>query len=161
LLVTAVVAQQQPSLDAQREAMKKLQFLVGKWTGEADVMRGAGEPLKLTQTENVQYKLDGLVILVEGESHNAEGKSVFSALATIAFDDTAGVYRFRAFNAGRYLDTELTVTAGGFSWGFTGGPVKVNNTMKLSDKGEWVETTDVAMGSQPPRHTMQMTLKKQ
>ena len=39
------------------------------------------------------------------------------------------------------------------AWGFTGGPVKVTNTMKLSDKSEWVETTDVTTGSQPPRHT--------
>jgi hypothetical protein len=161
LLAIAAVAQQPPNVDAQRDAMKKLQFLVGKWSGEADVTRGPGDLLKLTQTENVQYKLDGLVMLVEGEGRNADGNRVYSALATIAFDDAAGVYHFRAYNSGRYLDTELTVTADGFSWGFTPGPVKINNTMKLSDKGEWVEATDVTMGSQPPRHTMQMTLKKQ
>jgi len=161
LLVTAAVAQQRPNVDAQREAMKKLQFLVGKWSGEADVTRGPGEPLKITQTENVQYRLDGMVMLVEGEGRNADGKPVYSALATIAFDDATGVYHFRAYNDGRYLDTELTVTADGFSWGFTGGPVKVTNTMKLSDKGEWLETTDVTMGSQPPRRSVQMALKKQ
>jgi len=161
LLVAAAVAQQRPDIDTQRDAMKKLQFLAGRWSGEADVTRGSGEPVKLTQTETVQYKLDGLVMLVEGEGRNAEGKQVYSALATIAFDDADGAYHFRAYNGGRYLDTGLTVTPDGFSWGFPAGPVKVTNIMKISDKGEWVETTDVTMGSQPPRHTMQMTLKKQ
>jgi len=161
LLATAAVAQQRPNVDAQRQAMKKLEFLAGKWSGEADITRGPGEPLKITQTENVQYKLDGLVMLVEGEGRNAEAKRVYSALATIAFDDAAGVYRFRAYNDGRYLDTELTVTANGFSWGFTGGPVKVNNVMNLTERGEWHEVTDLTMGSAPPRQTMRMTLHKE
>jgi hypothetical protein len=36
--------QPQPDVTAQRDAMKKLDFLVGKWSGEASVMRGPGEP---------------------------------------------------------------------------------------------------------------------
>jgi hypothetical protein len=123
----AVVAygQRQPDLTAQRDAMKKLDFLVGKWSGEASVIRGPGEPMKLTQTEEVQFKLDGLVMLVEGTGRDSAGQVVFRALATIAYDDTAGVYRFRAYNDGRYLDTELTVTPGGFSWGYEAGSLKV------------------------------------
>ena len=56
---------QQPassSVDAQREAMRKLSFLVGHWSGPVTIVRGPGEPLRLTQTENVDYKLDGLVL---------------------------------------------------------------------------------------------------
>jgi hypothetical protein len=160
LLASAGGAQQPPNLTAQREAMKKLEFLVGKWSGEASVVRGPGEPLRLTQTEDVQFKLDGLVLLVEGTGRNADGRTAFRALATISFDDATGTYHFRAYNDGRYLDTELTVGPGTFAWGFTAGPVKVENAMKLSDKGEWVETSYVTMGTAPPRRTVEMKLHK-
>jgi hypothetical protein len=57
-----------PDIRAQRDAMQKLGFLVGRWSGPVSVTRGPGELLKLTQAENVQLKLDGLVMLIEGQS---------------------------------------------------------------------------------------------
>jgi hypothetical protein len=54
--------QQQPNVEAQRNAMKKPGFLAGRWSGEASVIRGPGEAMKLLQTEEVQFKMDGLVI---------------------------------------------------------------------------------------------------
>lgn len=150
---------QQPDVAAQREAMKKLQFLVGKWSGPATVIRGPGEPLKLTQTEDVQYKLEGLVLLVEGAGSNSDGKVVFRALATISYDEATSSYRFRAYNDGRFLDTELAVSSKGFSWGFTAGPAKITNTMRITENGEWAETTEAAFGSAPPRKSVDMLLK--
>ena len=82
-------AQQSPNIEAQREAMKKLSFLAGHWSGPATIAPGPGEPLHLTQTENVEYKLDGLVLLIEGRSTGADGKAQFEALATIAYDDAS------------------------------------------------------------------------
>jgi hypothetical protein len=158
---TLVQAQQQPSVTAQREAMKKLNFLVGRWSGEAAVARGPGEPLKITQTEDVQYKMDGLILLVEGTGHAADGRIVFRALATVAYDDSTSTYRFRAYNDGHYLDTDLTVVPNGFAWGFTAGPAKITNTMHLTDKGEWAETTEAVMGSTPPRKSVEMLLQHQ
>ena len=157
-------AAQQPSptgLEVQREAMKKLAFLVGHWSGPVTIARGPGEPLRLTQRENVAYKLDGLVILIEGESTGADGKVHFEALATIAYDDASHSYRFRAYNAGHYADTELAVQPDGFSWGFDAGPAKVQNVMHLTAKGEWQETAEVTFGSNPPRRTADMLLVHQ
>ena len=145
----------------QREAMKRLEFLVGKWSGPASVVRGPGEALKLTQSEDIQMKMEGLVLLVEGMGRDSEGKIVFRALATISYDDASSSYRFRAFNEGRFLDTELKVTSNGFEWGYTAGPLHVNNVMKLTEKGEWSETTESTYGSAPPRRNMEMTLKRQ
>jgi hypothetical protein len=158
------IAAQQPSMpnvDAQREAMKKLAFLAGHWSGPVSVSRGPGEPLKLTQTENVQYKLDGLVLLIEGQSTGSDGKARFQALATIAYDDATHTYRFRAYNEGHYIDTELTVQPDGFAWGFTAGPAKIQNTMHLTDKGEWQESTDVTFGSNPTHRSVDMLLQHQ
>src|SRR5215472_7259785 len=149
-----------PSVEAQREAMRKFDFLVGHWSGPVTVVRGPGDPLRLTQTEDVQFKLDGLVLLIEGKSTGADGKGQFEALATIAYDDNGAQYRIRAYNDGRYLDSELTLLANGFSWGFQGGPAHVLNTMRLTPQGQWQETTEVSMGSSPPRRSVDMLLDR-
>jgi len=157
---------QQPSAtpsgpDVQREAMHKLAFLAGHWSGPISVSRGPGEPVKLTQTEEIQYKLDGLVLLIEGTSRDSEGKSSFNALATVSFDDATHNYRFRAYNGGRYIDTELTVVTNGFSWSYDAGPAHIVNAMHLTGKGEWAETTEVTVGSNPPHRGVDMLLQHQ
>jgi hypothetical protein len=155
-------AAQQPvssSVDAQREAMGKLSFLAGHWSGSVTIVRGPGEALHLTQTEDVEYKLDGLVLLIEGKSTSADGKVLFSALATIAYDNATHAYRFRAYHDGHYLDTELSVPANGFSWSFTAGPEHIVNTMHLTGKGEWDEVTEATVGSNPPHRSVEMQLQ--
>ena len=158
---SAAARAQGPSTDVQHQAMQKLAFLEGHWSGPVTIVRGPGEPLKATQTEDIQYKLDGLVLLIEGKSTGPDGKVGFSALATIAYDDASKTYRFRAYNQGRYVDTELAVTGNGFSWSYAAGPAHVSNTMKLTDKGEWQESTEVDMGSGPPHKVVDMLLTRQ
>jgi hypothetical protein len=51
-------------------------------------------------------------------STGADGRAQFQALATVAYDDATHTYRFRAYNDGHYLDTELTVLADGFPGDF-------------------------------------------
>jgi hypothetical protein len=155
-------AAQQPassSVEAQREAMRKLSFLAGHWSGPVTIARGPGEPLHLTQTENVEYKLDGLVMLVEGKSTGEDGKVQFSALATIAYDDASRTYHFRAYHDGRYIDTDLSVPDKGFSWDFTSGPAHIVNTMHLTEKGEWNEVTEVTVGGNPAHRSVEMLLQ--
>ena len=160
--ISLLVAQpRQPDIAAQKAAMKKLEFLVGKWEGDAKVWRGPGEPIAVRQTEDVRMRLDGLVMLVEGTGRDPQtGKIVFNALATIAFDEATGTYRTRAYNDGRYLDTELTVVDKGYSWGYEAGPAKIRNSMKLNAEGEWVQTGEVLFGNAPPRKTMEMTVRR-
>lgn len=148
------------SAETQRQAMQKLAFLAGRWSGPITVVGGPGEPLKATQTEDIEYKLDGLVLLIEGKSSDADGKQVFSALATVSYDDASKTYRFRAYNEGRYVDTELAVPTNGFSWSYAAGPAHVVNTMHLTEKGEWQEATQVEMGSGPARKVVDMLLNK-
>ncbi len=143
------------------EAMQKLAFLAGHWSGPINVVRGPGEPLKATQSEEVQFKLDGLVLLVEGKSTDPGGKVQFSALATISYDDASKTYRFRAYNEGHYIDTELAMAGNGFSWSYAAGQAHVVNTMHITDKGEWQESTEVDMGSGPPRRFVDMLLNRQ
>jgi hypothetical protein len=158
------LAAQQPgstSIEAQRAAMRKLAFLAGHWSGPVTIVRGPGEPLHLTQSEDVEYELDGLVLLIEGKSTSADGKVLFSALATVAYDDASHAYRIRAYNDGHYLDTELSVPASGFAWGFATGPAHIVNTMHVTPKGEWDEVTEVTMGDNPPHRSVEMLLQHQ
>jgi len=157
----SLAAQQPPSnsVDVQREAMRKLSFLAGHWSGPVTIDRGAAEALHLSQTEDVEYKLDGLVLLIAGKSTSTDGKVLFSALATIAYDDSSQTYRFRAYHDGHYLDTELSVPANGFSWSFTAGPAHIVNTMHLTGEGQWEEVSEATVGSNPPHRSVEMLLQ--
>ena len=163
LAMPNLVAPQQPvsnSVQSQREAMHKLAFLVGRWSGPVTIVRGP-ESLHFTQSEDVQYKLDGLVMLIEGKSTGADGTAQFQALATITFDDATDAYRFRAYTDGHYADTEMTVLRDGFSWGFSAGPVHIVNTMHLTSTGEWQEITEMKVGNNPPQRSVEMLLQHQ
>ena len=164
VLWSSSLAAQTPSSDgsteAQQQAMQKLNFLAGDWSGPVTIFRSPSEPIRLTQTERVEYKLDGLVLLIAGKSTGADGKSQFEALATIAYDEANHAYRIRAYNNGHYLDAELSVLPDGFSWGFQGGPARVVNTMHLTHRGQWQETTEVTMGDNPPHRSMEMLLDR-
>lgn len=99
-------------------------------------------------------------MLIEGQSSDREGKALFRALATIAYDDATRTYRLRAYNDGHYIDTELSLPTNGFSWGFTAGAAHIVNTMRLTDKGEWNEVTETTVGSNPPLDSVEMTLHR-
>jgi hypothetical protein len=75
-----------PNIEAQRAAMKKLEFEDGKWVGEACLLRGPGDPVSLMQTEEAQFKLDGLILCIEGVGRTtADGKPALQALGVVLF----------------------------------------------------------------------------
>jgi hypothetical protein len=161
LLATPALAQQSPSpVRAQHEAMTKLSFLAGNWSGTATVMQGPGTPLHITQSERVESRLDGLILTVEGAGTDSTGKIVFRAFATISYDDDAHQYRIRAYNGGHYVDSELSVDTNGFSWSYSTGQVHIVNTMHLTAAGEWEEKTVSNAGRNPPITVVDMLLKR-
>ncbi len=148
-----------PDTEAQRAAMKKLSFLVGKWTGEARIFRGVGESLELVQTEVAEFRMNGLVLMIEGIGcAAADGKPALQALGMISFDDESGTYHMRAFNDGRYLETEVMLAENGIgmTWGFTLGEIKTSSLMRIGELGDWTELHEITIGSQPPRRFMEV-----
>ena len=153
-----------PDLDAQRIAMQRLSLLVGKWSGEARVLRGPGQWIDLRQTEEAQYKLDGLVLMIEGIGRTApEGTIVLQALGIISYDDESNTYHMRAFNDGRFLETEvkLAVDFKELAWGFTVGDIKTTSVMRITETGEWTESHEIALGQQPPKCLMELTVRRE
>lgn len=140
--------------------MDKLRFLLGTWSGHARIWRGPENVLELAQTEQVTYKLDGLVLMVEGvDVDKTAGKPSLQALGLISFDDVAGVYRMRAFNDGRWLESNVEVDEPRtqLHWGFTLGQIKTGSTLRV-DGDTWTETHEVSVNAQPSRKFMEVAV---
>lgn len=152
-----------PDVEAQRAAMKRLEFLVGEWSGDASVLRGPGQFVELLQTESAQFKLDGLVLMIEGVGRTkADGKLALQALGLISFDDETRTYKMRAFNDGRWLETEVRFADGAnsISWGFTLGEFKTTTVLRINENGEWTEHGELVIGDRPPQKLMELKVRR-
>ena len=150
-------------VEAQRTAMKKLGFLVGDWSGEAPVLRGPGQFAELAQTESAQFRLDGLVLVIEGVGRTkADGKLSLQALGLISFDDETGSYKIRAFNDGRWLETDVKLADGAksISWGFALGEFKTTTVLSINENGEWTEHGELVSGDHPRQKMMELTVRR-
>lgn len=153
-----------PNVEAQRGAMKKLSFLVGRWSGEAWMLRGSGDPIEMKQTEEAEYKLNGLILTIEGVGRTkSNDKLVLQAFGIISYDDEAGCYRMRAFNDGRFLETELKLAddGNGASWGFAFGTIKTHSVLRMNEKGDWTELAEITFGSEPPRKLLELRVSRE
>jgi integrase len=84
-----------------------------------------------------------LLLVIEGIGRaKSDGRSVLQAYGLASYDDASGKYHMRAFNDGRWLETEtdLTDNGKGLTWGFTIGDVRTKSIMRLTDAGEWTES---------------------
>ena len=155
---------QMPDVAAQRAAMKKLSFLVGDWSGQGRIFRTPGESTEIVQTEHAEYKLDGLLLVIEGLGRTkSDGHPVLQAFGIASYDDRAGAYHMRAFNDGRWLETDVKLADNGkgLSWGFNLGEIKTSSQLRINEKGEWTEVHEITIGSQPARKFMEISVKPQ
>ena len=150
-------------IEAQRRAMKKLDFLAGEWSGQASAMRGPGVVVELSQTESAQFKLGGLILVIEGVGRtNSDGSLALQALGLISFDDRSGSYHMRAFNDGRWLESEVKLLDDclGISWGFSLGDIRTKSILRINDEGEWTEYAEITIGSRPPQRLMEIVVRR-
>jgi hypothetical protein len=142
LLCPCLAQTRQPDLQAQRAAMKKLDFLVGGWAGELRLSRERGGLLEVLQTEDAQYESDGLVLVIEGSGFDKHtGEVVSRSLGVISYDDDKKSYRFRSWNDGRYVETELKLAQNGrgLSWRYDFADFRISHAINLNDRGEWID----------------------
>jgi hypothetical protein len=116
----------------------------------------------LSQTEEAQFKLDGLVLMIEGVGRKTDGIPALQALGLISYDDESGTYRMRAFNDGRWLETEVKLadTGNAITWGFALGEMRTSSTLRLNEKGEWTEHAELTIGTRPPQKLMDLTVRR-
>src|SRR5215212_1550598 len=95
-----VLSPAQVSTAAQRDAMKKIDFLGGEWKGEGWMEFTPGQRRSFRATEVAQRKLDGLLLTIEGLHRGqlggkGEEVTVHNAFAAVSYDDKANRYRFQ------------------------------------------------------------------
>lgn len=141
--------------------MKPIAFLAGSWkgTGWAQTREGRAN---FTINETIEPKLDGSVFLVEGIGKDEKGKVHHHALAFFHYDKQAGHFKVKAFRKdGGYVDAKGEMKDGTFIWGFDipqSGQIRF--TLKINDKGQWVETGEFSRDGKQWIKTMEMTLDK-
>jgi hypothetical protein len=153
-----------PDIKKQLVAMKEVGFLVGKWSGEARLLRGPAESVELLQTEEAQYKLDGLILVIEGVGRaKSDGQPVLQAFGILSYDDESATYRMRAFNDGRFLETQVKLLEDGkgMTWGFELGEIRIHSLLRINERGEWTELSEITIGSQPPKKLLELTVRRQ
>ncbi len=161
LSAKAQVPSQAPT--TQMEEMKKLNFLVGEWRGDAWAMIGPNQRETAKQTETVQSKLNGLTLLVEGIGKTTDGKEriVHHAMAVISYDTVKKAHRVSAYLAnGQSVDTEAKVGNNTLEWGFKRTDGTIRFTIKLTEKGEWHEVGEFSPDGKNWFKMMEMTLQK-
>ena len=126
------------------------------------MFRGPGEPIELLQTELAQYKLDGLLLMIEGIGRTKSGQPVLQALGLISHDDEANTNHMRAFNDGRFLETEVKLLAEGqaMTWGFALGEIKTKSVLRINEEAEWTELHEITIGSAPPKKLMDVAVRR-
>jgi Protein of unknown function (DUF1579) len=168
LLFAAVplAAQAPPKPEAQLAAMKKLDYMVGKWSGEGWIQMG---PQRSTfrGSETIQRKLDGVALLVEGAFFGRmPGSDVevptHTTLAVMSYDPKTQKYRFTTWLAtGSSGEHELVVREKGWQWETTSPQGTARFTMTLTDAGEWLEVGEFSSDKTNWRKFFEMKLKKE
>jgi hypothetical protein len=150
-----------PDAAAHQAAMQKLSFLAGEWEGGGSMAMGPGPRETFVQTERIQFKHDGTLLLIEGNGKSpATGKTVHDALAVVTFDPKAGAYKFRSFAAvGRFADTDASVDGNTFVWNLKFGPQHIRYTINVAG-GVWREIGERSANGGPWQPFFEMTLKK-
>lgn len=167
LLVLPILAAAQMAAPSPAAEMKKLDFLVGQWKGEGWMEFRPGQRETFKINENIQRKVDGAVLLIEGlgttkKPGQSEEVPIHKAFAIVEYDVRAKHFRFRAYRAGSgSVDVEPQVGENTLSWGFhdeRGGEIKF--TIKLNDKGQWFEIGEYSSDSKTWHKFLEMTLSR-
>ncbi len=101
--------------------------------------------------------------MIEGIGRTkTDGRPALQALGLISFDDDAGTYRMRAFNDGRWLETEIKLADGedSISWGFTLGEFKTTTVLRINDQDDWTEFGQLTIGDRPPQKMIELRVRR-
>lgn len=84
------------------------------------------------------------------------------ALGIISYDDAIGAYHIRAWNGGRFLESDVQLLGDGKSlrWGFGVGDVQSSSLLQIDKECQWTESSELIIGSLPPRKLMDLTVRR-
>ena len=84
-----------------KEQMNVLSFFAGKWKGDATIVQPGGVTIQVAQEEVIEFKLDSLILQMEGVGRrkNDLTKISFHALAYINFNATKKNYEMKLLSS--------------------------------------------------------------
>jgi hypothetical protein len=152
-----------------KEEMKKLSYFVGDWKGEAKHNSPKG-PKTVMQQEHIEWKLQEMVMVVEGtgrEKNATSGKEeiTFQAMAMINFDPMEQQFKWKSFVKEGYSTNAYfkVIEDNKFEWGFdipTGGKTKYIIMLDPSKK-TWYETGEYSKDGNQWFKFIELNLVKQ
>lgn len=155
-------ADQPTSKEVQRREMKKLDWFVGHWKGTGWIQMGPDRH-EFNQTETIEAKLDGLVLVIEGSGKaKGDGSTVHTALAFVSYDHRGNKFRWQAFTAEGQIDTEARVGKDSLEWTLEiPKRGRMRYTITRNEKGEWFEVGEMIQDDQTRHKFFEMTLRKE
>lgn len=165
----SVPAQQNHPTAEVVEMMKRLEFLSGQWTGGGWMMLGPGKKVTYTGTETVTSKLDGTVLVVEGLHRSvaeagAPERVIHNAMGVISFDTETKKFKLQSYLAnGRSATAEVEVPEKhSIVWrlAIPGMAGTSRYTIKIDEKGDWVEIGEFSMDGKTWRQFLEMRMHR-
>ena len=124
---------------AQRDAMKKLSFMDGKWRGPTWTETSKGR-LELVLTERIGTLLDGTLRILDGRGYRPDGSVGYQALGIIDYDPKTRAYLFTTWSLGSSRTFPFQVKDEGFTWEAAGPDgARIRYRARIS-QGVWHET---------------------
>ena len=157
--ITQDAAPAAPARMTRQQAMARLQWMQGVWSGPASGTNPDRSRYSITQTERIGPMLGGDILAVEGRGYRTDGSTGFNAFATISFDEESQTYEMRAYAMGNAGTFPLTVNDNGYTWQIPAGPGQITYTSTF-DGRTFREVGVFTMPGIPPQQVFEMNLTR-
>lgn len=165
LIAPAAQAQApEPPAPIVREAMAKLAWLEGDWTGEAWYNSPGGRTTHQV-SERAHFHLDGLVLVVHGRgwsvAEDGTETTVHKAFGVLSYDSFRKTYQFDAFVKDGYQSrSNPEVGDHSYRWSYAAGPGTEMRYHARLEGDVWVESGERCVEDKcTPMMEMRLTKK--
>jgi hypothetical protein len=143
ILTSKSFAQNIETDSLSKQKIKKLAFIVGKWEGTGWMYGQDRNRYEFNQTEDIKFKLDSTVILIEGTGTSG-AKIIHNALAIISFDQSQNAYNFHSYlSNGRNGKFKAELVSNKFYW----YPMdNMRYIISINNKDQWYEIGEMKRG---------------
>jgi len=151
----------QPILDA----MKDVSVLIGEWQGKGFRLDPAGEKHWSNVKQEIEFKLDGTIMQLEGVGKNDAGDVVHDAMGVLYYDAFKKVYKMDSHLAsGLYANASFVVIKANeeFQWSFDTPMGKMRYIIMITDEGtKWNEIGEFSRDGTEWFKVFEMNLEKE
>lgn len=152
---------------AQLAAMRPFDRWLGEWRGSGWAVSATGERTEFTIVENVQRRVGGTVLLLDGRG-TATGTSgpervTHDGLVVLSYDEKTGTYHWDGHELGRDpVNVEATLVNGGLAWSLPVGPGGATVRFTITfDERRWHEVGEFSPDGSSWVLFMEMSLLRQ